>query len=282
MRTGRWEIVHDVTCDPRFYRRISEATGFPTRSILCVPMIAKGRVIGAIELLNKIGGDFDEEDALRLMRMAAFIAVAIENTRLFQQVTAGRDRIASVLRSNADGILMADMRGEIPIVDSLAVEICGCPEESLIGRRIDDIVAELHARAHDITTPSWRQEVAVPAQIGDLAFASRAHRYVRLIRLPVYDAQNEPCGELLIPPRYYAGARPGAVTRGLHQHAGPRPARTAHIDYERCDNASARHCRTDNRTAAGVAEDRLSGQSDNAAPEYAARYFEVWNRVGWT
>jgi len=46
-------------------------------------------VIGAIELLNKIGGDFDEEDALRLMRMAAFIAVAIENARLFQQVTGG-------------------------------------------------------------------------------------------------------------------------------------------------------------------------------------------------
>jgi len=198
VRTGRWEIVHDVSRDPRFYRQISEATGFPTRSILCVPMIAKGRVIGAIELLNKIGGDFDEEDALRLMRMAAFIAVAIENARLFQQVTAGRDRMASVLRSTADGILMADMRGEIQIANPLAVEICGCPEESLIGRRIDDVVAELHARAHDITTPSWSQEVAVPAQISDLAFASGAHRYVRLIRLPVYDAQNEPRGELLI------------------------------------------------------------------------------------
>ncbi|MDW8147744.1 MAG: GAF domain-containing protein [Roseiflexaceae bacterium] len=198
VRTGQWEIVHDATRDPRFYRKISEETGFPTRSILCVPMIAKGRVIGAIELLNKIGGDFEEEEALRLMRMAAFIAVAIENARLFQQVTAGRDRMASILRSTADGILMADMRGDIQLANPLAARICECTEEELIGRRIDDIVAELQARAHDVSAPAWRQDTAMPVQIIDLALTSGAHRYVRLLRLPVYDAQNEPHGELLI------------------------------------------------------------------------------------
>lgn len=198
VRTGHWEIVHDVAHDPRFYRKISEATGFQTRSILCVPMIAKGRVIGAIELLNKIGGDFNEEEALRLMRMATFIAVAIENARLFQQVTAGRDRMASILRSTADGILMADMRGEIQLVNPLAARICECAEETLIGRRIDDVVAELYARAHEVSTPAWGQDAVAPAQISDLALTGGTHRYVRLLRLPVYDAHNEPRGELLI------------------------------------------------------------------------------------
>ncbi len=198
VRTGQWEIVHDVAHDPRYYRKISEVTGFQTRSILCVPMIAKGRVIGAIELLNKIGGDFEEEEALRLMRMAAFIAVAIENARLFQQVTAGRDRMASILRSTADGILMADMRGEIQLANPLAARICECAEEELIGRRIDDVVAALQARAHEVSAPAWRQEAAAPVQISDLALTGGAHRYVRLLRLPVHDAQNEPHGELLI------------------------------------------------------------------------------------
>ncbi len=198
VRTRQWEIVHDVACDPRFYRKISETTGFPTRAILCVPMIAKGRVIGAIELLNKIGGDFEEEEALRLMRMAAFIAVAIENARLFQQVAAGRDRMASILHSTADGILMADMRGEIQLANPLAVRICACPEETLIGRRIDDVVAELQARAHEVSTPVWNQDASAPVQISDLALTDSVHRYVRLLRLPVYDAQSEPRGELLI------------------------------------------------------------------------------------
>lgn len=198
VRTGQREIVHDVTHDPRFYRKISEATGFSTRSILCVPMIAKGRVIGAIELLNKIGGDFDEEEAQRLMRMAAFIAVAIENARLFQQVTSGRDRMASILHSTADGILMADMRGDVQLANPLAARICGLSEEALIGRRIDEVVAELQARAHEISAPAWGQDASAAVQISDLALADGVHRYVRLLRLPVYDAQNEPRGELLI------------------------------------------------------------------------------------
>ncbi|ABU59470.1 sensor histidine kinase [Roseiflexus castenholzii] len=198
VRTGRWEIVHDVTRDPRFYSKISETTGFPTRSILCVPMIARGRVIGAIELLNKIGGDFDEEEAQRLMRMAAFIAVAIENARLFQQIAAGRDRMASILNSTADGILMADMRGDIQLANPLAARICACTEEALIGRRIDDVVTELQARAHEVSAPAWGQDASAPVQIRDLALTDGMHRYVRLLRLPVYDAHNEPHGELLI------------------------------------------------------------------------------------
>lgn len=198
VRTGQWEIVDDVSTDPRFYRKVSDDTGFLTRSILCVPMIAKGRVIGAIELLNKIDGDFDAEEALRLMRMAAFIAVAIENARLFQQVAAGRDRMAAILHSTADGILMADLHGVIQLANPLAAQVCDCDEGALLNRRIDDVVAELQARAHETTVPSWSNQDAAPIQISDLSLRSGSHRFVRLLRLPVYDAQDAQHGELLI------------------------------------------------------------------------------------
>ena len=59
--TQHWEIVHDAQNDPRFYGKVSEDVGYVTRSILCVPMIVKGRVIGAIELLNKLNGQFAED-----------------------------------------------------------------------------------------------------------------------------------------------------------------------------------------------------------------------------
>ncbi|HEX5690929.1 MAG TPA: GAF domain-containing protein, partial [Roseiflexaceae bacterium] len=91
--TQHWTIVHDAQNDPRFYGKVSEDVGYVTRSILCVPMIVKGRAIGAIELLNKLNGQFVEEEAERLMRMAAFIGVAIQNAHLFQQVADGRDRL---------------------------------------------------------------------------------------------------------------------------------------------------------------------------------------------
>lgn len=48
--------VSDAASDPRFYRAISEAIGYDTRSLLCAPIARQGQVLGALELLNKRGG----------------------------------------------------------------------------------------------------------------------------------------------------------------------------------------------------------------------------------
>ncbi|HUL58726.1 MAG TPA: GAF domain-containing protein [Anaeromyxobacteraceae bacterium] len=47
--------VSDAPRDPRFYRAVSEAVGYETRSILCAPIARQGRVLGALEVLNKRG-----------------------------------------------------------------------------------------------------------------------------------------------------------------------------------------------------------------------------------
>jgi putative methionine-R-sulfoxide reductase with GAF domain len=63
--------VSDVNKDSRFYAAISEKIGYPTRSILCVPMQMEGRVVGALELINKQENDvFSEQD----LNVANFIA----------------------------------------------------------------------------------------------------------------------------------------------------------------------------------------------------------------
>ena len=45
--------ISDAQRDPRFYRAISDRIGYPTQSILCVPMIRAGRSFGCLEVLNK-------------------------------------------------------------------------------------------------------------------------------------------------------------------------------------------------------------------------------------
>ncbi|HOX46825.1 MAG TPA: GAF domain-containing protein [Myxococcota bacterium] len=63
--------VSDAALDPRFHREISERIGYPTRSILCVPLRIEERVVGALELINKRGTDqFSERD----LGLANFIA----------------------------------------------------------------------------------------------------------------------------------------------------------------------------------------------------------------
>jgi GAF domain-containing protein/ActR/RegA family two-component response regulator len=85
VRNGVSLLVPDVAQDPRHFSQVDDESGFKTRSILCVPLVSKGRVIGAIEVLNKIDGSFDDDD-LRMTEALAFsAATAIENAQLFQR-----------------------------------------------------------------------------------------------------------------------------------------------------------------------------------------------------
>jgi len=52
--------------DPRFFKGVNGKTGFKTKNVICVPVKAKGKVIGVLEAVNRFGGKgFDQED-LRL------------------------------------------------------------------------------------------------------------------------------------------------------------------------------------------------------------------------
>ncbi|MBI3173386.1 MAG: GAF domain-containing protein [Chloroflexi bacterium] len=71
--------------DPRFFGDVEQTTGFPTESILGVPLITKNKIVGVLEALNKHGGKFTDQDESMLLVLGAQAAVAIENARLFQQ-----------------------------------------------------------------------------------------------------------------------------------------------------------------------------------------------------
>ncbi len=189
-----WLIVDDALNDPRIYQQVGEQTGFVTRSILCAPMLLTGRVIGVVELLNKLDGAFTEDEAERLQRMAAFIGVAIENARLFQQISGGRDRLAAILDSTADGIVMAGTDDVVQIANLRAAAICGRAMSALVGRPIDAVAGEIIGRAHEVARR--------PDAMGDLSVTeltlSGHPRVVRLFELPVRDASGATYGRLLI------------------------------------------------------------------------------------
>lgn len=77
--------VNAVDQDPRYYDDVARKVAYYTRNLLAVPMRTKNRVIGVLEVLNKKQGDFTEKDEHLLLVLAGQAAIAIENTRLFQQ-----------------------------------------------------------------------------------------------------------------------------------------------------------------------------------------------------
>jgi two-component system, NtrC family, sensor histidine kinase KinB len=198
--TRRWEIVHDAQSDPRFYGKISESVGYQTRSILCAPMIVKDRVIGAIELLNKLDGRFTEDEAERLTRMAAFIGVAIQNALLFQQVAEGRDRLAAILNSTADGILMTDMNGIVLTANPMAAKLFGASEQELLGRSLDELLRGLHERAQEVALRPRGDETdgTGPVQLSEIELRIPRRRFICQFAMPVRDALGEVDGQLAV------------------------------------------------------------------------------------
>jgi len=86
LKTGKPLIVADVRKDPRHYDQVDDMTKFSTKSILAVPLIVKDKVIGVVEVVNKLEEEgFTQKDVEVLTTMAAQAAVAIENARLFEQ-----------------------------------------------------------------------------------------------------------------------------------------------------------------------------------------------------
>ncbi|WP_322513682.1 GAF domain-containing protein [Chloroflexus sp.] len=196
-RTQQYAIVHDPENDPRFYRAVSEGIGYDVNSILCVPIVVKGRTIGVIELLNKRTGHFTEEEAIRLNRMAATIGIALENARLFQQVSTVRDRFEAIVNSTSDGILMADMRGVIVASNVVAARLFYRSRDELIGRPINDLITELLARAQMVEEPAWLNDGA-PHRVIEIELAEGPMRYLRHTMLPVLDAGGMQIGQLAL------------------------------------------------------------------------------------
>jgi signal transduction histidine kinase len=90
-------IITDVQKDGRFYESIPKGVDFEVTSQICAPLIVKGEPIGVVQVLNKAEGErFDEDDLSLLTSFAAQSAIAIENTRLYQDLRRERDRLIAV------------------------------------------------------------------------------------------------------------------------------------------------------------------------------------------
>jgi signal transduction histidine kinase len=77
--------IEDAQKDSRYFSNVDQVTGFPTHSLMGIPLITKDKVVGVLETLNKRTGKFTVSDENLLSVLGAQAAVAIENARLFQQ-----------------------------------------------------------------------------------------------------------------------------------------------------------------------------------------------------
>ncbi|HXT01696.1 MAG TPA: HD domain-containing phosphohydrolase [Elusimicrobiota bacterium] len=79
------QLVNDTRKDPRFAGKFDKASGFQTRSLLCVPMIFRDELVGVVEVLNKKQGEYGDTHVGLLNALASLASVAITNTKIMAE-----------------------------------------------------------------------------------------------------------------------------------------------------------------------------------------------------
>ena len=84
--TGKSALVSHAPDDPRFSFDLDRQMDFHTKSLLAVPLPVRQTVIGVLEVVNKVNGDFDVGDRTLVETLAASAAIALDNAELFESL----------------------------------------------------------------------------------------------------------------------------------------------------------------------------------------------------
>ncbi len=110
-------LVPDVSKDPRYIEANPE-----TRSELVVPLIYKGKVIGVLDMEHTRRGFFTDDHKRTMTTLAAQIAIAVENARLYEEIARQERRLERdlALARELQGRLLPQTRPKLSHLDVAA------------------------------------------------------------------------------------------------------------------------------------------------------------------
>jgi PAS domain S-box-containing protein len=161
--TGRAELITAVTDEhlqrasggDASYLEALRAIGMT--SLMCAPLIARGRVIGTITMLSEQPERFyGPADLVTTEELARRAAVAVDNALLFREAERRADA-ARVLEHIGDGVFMLDRDGVVRLWNRAAESVTGLAADEVVGRTANEAIPGWAAIAGDVpvaTTPA--------------------------------------------------------------------------------------------------------------------------------
>ncbi len=100
-----WAALHDEEVnipdayqDERFNPEVDRRTGYRTRSVLAGPVKdLQGEIIGVVQVINKRGGPFEQDDEAIFKAFTYQTAIAVENFQLYRKILANHGKMAILL-----------------------------------------------------------------------------------------------------------------------------------------------------------------------------------------
>ncbi|MGD1991811.1 MAG: ATP-binding protein [Anaerolineae bacterium] len=112
------------------------------RAAIALPVRSKGRTVAVIWIGYPKPRRFTSSEVRLLSTLASQAAVLVENARLFQEAEGGRRRLAAILASTRDAILVTDRDNRLLLINPAAEQALGLKAEEVLGERIEDVPTE--------------------------------------------------------------------------------------------------------------------------------------------
>ena len=193
-QAGQGVVVRDAYSHPDFNSEVDETTGYDTRQIVCAPIrTGRGELIGVAQVLNRVDGDFDDDDLQLLEAMTTQAALALTSGQRDE-----RSRVQTAKEMEFVD-LVADITSEIDL-DALLLRVMTEATAMLDAERStlflhDSRASELVARVAEGN--DGVNEIRFPDSVGiaGTVFTSGAtinipHAYADLRFNPSFDAQT--------------------------------------------------------------------------------------------
>ncbi len=191
--------------DQRF-QDAQSIVSYSLRSILCVPLVVKGELTGAIYTDNKIhAGLFTEQTRDLLMAFANQAAVAIENARLFEHLRATLEAISemknlqdNIFASIASGVITTDLLEHVTYINRRAQQILGLEEQELISALLKDILPALDARLDSMVDEVRTSDERIMSLEFDAELEQRGRVNLSMNLSPLKDAHDQTQGVAIV------------------------------------------------------------------------------------
>lgn len=124
-------LVNDADNSPLFTKKVDKGSGFHTKSVIAVPAIANCELLGVIEFINSIPGEFSEEQLKAAELITALTARDVYIRKLEATIKQLNLKGESTINNLSGGFIGADMEGKVIFFNPKACEIFEVGQEYL-------------------------------------------------------------------------------------------------------------------------------------------------------